>query len=77
MPTTLEKSEELVYRRFEETDRCMARSNDDFHRRMKKSDKRFKEAMKRLSEQISDVTDPIGRFAESAVYPAVIPLFKK
>jgi len=44
---------------------------------MEESDKRFKEDLKKLSKQVSDVTDSLGRFAESAVYPAVIPLFKK
>jgi len=66
MATTLEKIEELVYHGFEETDR-----------RIEESDKRFKEDMRKLSKQVSDVTDSLGRFAESVVYPAVIPLFKK
>jgi len=88
MATTLEKLEELVYRGFEETDRRMEEadrdlrrrreeSDKDFRRRMKESDKRFKEDMRRLSKQVTDVSDPLGRFAESAVFPAVIPLFKK
>jgi len=64
--TTLEKLEELIYRGFGETDK-----------RIEESDKRFKEEMKKLTKQVSDVTDSLGRFAESTVFPAVTPLLKK
>ncbi len=40
----------------------------------------FKETDKkidRLAKQVGDITDSLGRFAESTVFPAVIPLFKK
>jgi len=64
--TTLEKLEDLVYRGFEETDK-----------RIKESDKSLKEEIKKLTKQVGDITDTLGRFTESAVFPAVIPLFKK
>jgi hypothetical protein len=33
--------------------------------------------MKKLTKQVGDITDSLGRFTESAVFPAVAPLFKK
>jgi len=64
--TTFEKLEDLIYRGFAETDRRMA-----------ESDKSYKDEMKKLTKQAGDITDSLGRFAESTVFPAVIPLFKK
>jgi hypothetical protein len=74
--TTLEKLEELVYRgekRSQETENRF----QELAKHLQESDKRFKEEMKKLSKQFGDFTDTLGRFAESAVFPAVIPLFKK
>ncbi len=60
-------------RRSQEADR----RSQETDRRIAEADKRFREEMKKLAKQVGDITDTLGRFAESTVFPAVIPLFKK
>lgn len=88
--TTLEKLEELIYKGFKETDLKFQETNRKFQetdlkfqetdrlqkevaRESKKTDRKLRE----LAEQVSGITDSLGRFAENMVKPAMERLFAK
>jgi hypothetical protein len=71
--TTLEKLEELIYHGFKETDKRFQETD----KRIKENDDLLNKILDRLAKQVGDITDSLGRFAESTVFPSIIPLFKK
>ena len=60
--TTLQKLEDLVYFGFKETDRQVKRTSRE---------------VEKLSREVRGVTNSIGVFAESAVRPALVRLFRE
>jgi hypothetical protein len=85
--TTLEKIEELIYKGFKETDRKIKESSLETDRRIKEFDRMFRETdreirqlgerIDRVSKNVADITDTLGRFAENMVAPALVKLFNK
>ena len=70
------RSSQETDRRFQETARSLqelAAGFQETRKLLKETDKKID----RVAKQVGDITDSLGRFAESTVFPSVIPLFKK
>ncbi|MCP5049350.1 MAG: DUF3782 domain-containing protein [bacterium] len=89
--TTFEKLEDLIYkgfketdrkfqetdRKFRETDRILKESSRETERILKESSRETELEIQKVNQKVGEISDSLGRFAESMVAPAVLSLFNQ